>query len=588
MAYQVGIDLGTTSTVAAVCAADGTARVVPLEGSTGAVASVVHLGADGSVIVGEAAARRALAEPGRVVRDLTRRIGDDTPVLIGHEPVPAGEPAARFLAHLVDDVARREGGVASRVAVTHPAAWGQHRIAALRAALGGHGLGSALLVSAPVAAVRARRAGLPAGPVAVYDLGGGGCTASVVRRTAAGLALAGPAEELDRGGGGDLDELVFGHVRTALGAAWDALEPTDPDVLAAVADLRRECTVAKEALSRDTEALVSVALPGLRTQVRVGRAELEDMFRPAVEETVEALHRAVRAAGVAPSALAAVLLVGGAVQVPLVPQLLEEAFGRPVTVAADPVGAVATGAALLVHEPGRPASPPPAPARARPPRPARTIPAVGPVAAAVPPAATGAAEPAVPAPAREEAAPGTAVLPVARPPKQARPFTPATASPSRLRRTLILVSAAVFVLAVLSGIVVVGASRFVAGREAGAATPAPAVTTPPAPAPVVVPPPPPTPARTGPAPGRRTRPAPPPPPTSAPATTRPPTPPATPPDPTTAPPATTEEAPAGAGPGGSGGQGGQQGAAADVDAADPPAEPAAAPGEQAAAAGADG
>ena len=37
---------------------------------------------------------------------------------------------------------------------------------------------------------------------------------------------------------------------------------TDPDVLAAVADLRRECTTAKEALSRDTEVLVPVALPG--------------------------------------------------------------------------------------------------------------------------------------------------------------------------------------------------------------------------------------------------------------------------------------------------------------------------------------
>ena len=76
MTYQVGIDLGTTSTVAAVRRADGTAHVVPLEGPTGAVVSTVYLGADGDLLVGEAAERRALSDPGRVVRQLTRRIGD--------------------------------------------------------------------------------------------------------------------------------------------------------------------------------------------------------------------------------------------------------------------------------------------------------------------------------------------------------------------------------------------------------------------------------------------------------------------------------------------------------------------------------
>ena len=65
MAYQVGIDLGTSSTVAAVCRGDGPAHVVPLEGATGAVASAVYLGADGALLVGEAAQRRALSDPGR-------------------------------------------------------------------------------------------------------------------------------------------------------------------------------------------------------------------------------------------------------------------------------------------------------------------------------------------------------------------------------------------------------------------------------------------------------------------------------------------------------------------------------------------
>ena len=221
MAYQVGIDLGTSSCVAAVCRGDGAAHVVPLEGPTGAVASVLYLGADGTLLVGEAAERRSLSDPGRVVRELTRRIGDATPLLVGREPVMAADLAARFLARLVDDVARREGGVAARVAVTHPGSWGPHRLGALRTALAEQGLGSAVLVPEPVAAVAGSAGSLRPGAVGVYDLGGGRFEASVVRSGPGGLVPAAPSEELDFGGA-DLDEVVFAHVRDALGTVWEA------------------------------------------------------------------------------------------------------------------------------------------------------------------------------------------------------------------------------------------------------------------------------------------------------------------------------------------------------------------------------
>ena len=152
MSYVVGIDLGTTSTVAAVCRPGGTAQVVPLEGAAGAVPSAVYLGADGTFLVGEAAQRRELSDPGHVVRDLTRRVGDPTPLLVGRQPVSPDELAARFLVRVVDDVAKRESGVAARVAVTHPAGWGPHRLGALHAALAEQGLGSAMLIPEPVAA----------------------------------------------------------------------------------------------------------------------------------------------------------------------------------------------------------------------------------------------------------------------------------------------------------------------------------------------------------------------------------------------------------------------------------------------------
>ena len=93
---------------------------------------------------------------------------------------------------------------------------------------------------------------------------------------------------------------------------------------------------------------IAVLLPGLQTAVRLTRAEFEAMIRPQLEDSVDALHRAVASAGLAPSDLSAVLLVGGSSRIPLVAQLVSAAFDRPVAVDADPKNAIALGAALSI------------------------------------------------------------------------------------------------------------------------------------------------------------------------------------------------------------------------------------------------
>ncbi|WP_291413657.1 Hsp70 family protein [Actinophytocola sp.] len=307
--------------------------------------SVAGVGPDGSLVLGE------LAESGNVVRQFTRRVGDDTPLRLGAVTVTAEALAANFVSHVVATVAARAGGAATRVALTHPAGWGQHRIASLRAALSAQGLGATVFLSAAQAAAQAHADRTPVSTgelVAVYDLGGTGLDAAVVRRLANGeFAPAGRPEELDPGGL-DFDELVFEHVRTALGEQWAALDATDPAVLTGVARLRRECALAKEALSADTDVQVPVVLPGIDTRVRLARAEFEELIRPSVEETAATLVRAIGSAGVEPEEVTTVLLTGGSARIPLVTQVVSEILGRPVTVAADPKGDTAVGAALAV------------------------------------------------------------------------------------------------------------------------------------------------------------------------------------------------------------------------------------------------
>ncbi|MGC1734004.1 MAG: Hsp70 family protein, partial [Pseudonocardiaceae bacterium] len=86
MSYWLGIDVGTTFTAAAICR-QGAGRpeipeVVALSGRSTAVSSVLYLAPDGQVVVGEAAERRAVTDPDRVVREFKRRIGDEVPMVI--------------------------------------------------------------------------------------------------------------------------------------------------------------------------------------------------------------------------------------------------------------------------------------------------------------------------------------------------------------------------------------------------------------------------------------------------------------------------------------------------------------------------
>ena len=100
--------------------------------------------------------------------------------------------------------------------------------------------------------------------------------------------------------------------------------------------------------------------------MRLTRREFEAMIRPTLNDTVDSLRRALRAAGVEADDLDAVLLVGGSSRIPIVAQMVSAELNRPVAVDADPKFAVASGAALAAARARAaatpPALPPPPPA----------------------------------------------------------------------------------------------------------------------------------------------------------------------------------------------------------------------------------
>jgi len=326
---------------------------------------------DGAFLTGEAAARRAALEPDRVAREFKRRLGDSTPLLLGGSPFSAEALTARLLGAVLELVTAREGGPPASVCVSHPANWGPFKIDLLRQAvrLADVRVPVVFTTEPEAAAVSyARQERLaPGDTVAVYDLGGGTFDAAVLRRAAAGFEILGQPEGIERLGGIDIDAAVFNHVVRSVGDAMGQLDEDDPAAMAAVARLRAECTDAKEALSSDTDVTIPVMLPALTTEVRLTRAELENMVRPSLYDSIESLKRAVRSAGVEPAELSAVLLVGGSSRMPLVAQMVGSELNRPVAVDAHPKHAIALGAAWLASGAALPVDPdavPPASAAA--------------------------------------------------------------------------------------------------------------------------------------------------------------------------------------------------------------------------------
>ena len=347
--WKLALDYGTTYTTGAI-AADGRVELVEVDGSP-RVPSGVWVDDQGTLVVGQAAERQATLAPERHERSPKRHLGEAVPLLLGDHEVPVVEAVAATMQAVAAEALRRRGGEApAEVRLTHPAAWGRARKEALVEAARRAGLGPLVLLPEPVAAAAHFGTGLaPGAHVAVYDLGGGTFDAAVLRRTAAGFALAGPPGGIDPLGGEDLDHLVYAHLGRALAAAdpgaWEELSSSPERAWRrAAAELLAEARRAKEALSRDAAYRAYVPAPADR-DLRLTREELEDLVRPELARTVEELAATVAAAGLRPAQLAGLYLAGGQSRTPLVARMVAERLGQVPKVLDEPKAVVVLGAA---------------------------------------------------------------------------------------------------------------------------------------------------------------------------------------------------------------------------------------------------
>lgn len=356
MSYSLGLDLGTTSSAAAVN--DGsTVRMLSVDHSAAVIPSVVHLDADGTVLVGAAAERRAISDPGGVAREFKRRFGDPQPLILSGTPVAANDLMVEIATALVEIATEQMGEAPERLVVCHPANWGSYKLGLLSDTLNSSALPPHTLISEPEAAAIHYASQERVGDneiIAVYDLGGGTFDAVVLRKTErhpSGWEILAEPKGIERLGGIDFDLAVLTHVIDVLSLDLDAFDSEDASNQAAMTRFRDECREAKHALSSDVSATVPVLLPGYNETVRITRREFEQLIDPAIERTIDTLEVAVANTGLEMGSIDRILLVGGSTRVPLVAARLSSATNRPIKSDAHPKHAMALGAAALAGLP---------------------------------------------------------------------------------------------------------------------------------------------------------------------------------------------------------------------------------------------
>lgn len=346
----VVVDFGATHTVTVAATSSSAGSLVSIDGEPW-FPSAVFWGADGSATVGDDAVRLGRAQPARLALRTKVRIAEGE-ALLADSVVPTVSLVREVLGRALTEADRVVDAPVGHLVLTHPADWGPERLGVLLSAA--QGLSPRLsTVTEPVGAAArfAQHHPVPPGAsMAVLDLGGGTCDATIVRQASNGFTVTSCAGLPDLGGD-DLDQRLISQLRSRnpqlerflAGVENEGQLPAEEMIQ--LARFRADVRGAKEILSRHPQA--DVVLPGGLGETIVTRNEFEDLVRADLQRAVLLLNRCTTESGLAPQDLVAVQLVGGSSRVPLLAQLLQEWTTSPVRLDDQPETVVAFGACTI-------------------------------------------------------------------------------------------------------------------------------------------------------------------------------------------------------------------------------------------------
>ena len=367
MSRIVGIDLGTTnSLVAYVDEKTGLPRVIPDRDGQALLPSIVSFASEG-VLVGAAARRQLVRRPDTTVYSVKRLMGrgyEDVKdelcyfpfkvlpcegivkIQVRDREVTPPEVSAIVLKSLKERAEAHFGEPIEKAVITVPAYFNDSQRQATKDAGRIAGLDVVRIVNEPTAASLAY--GLQKireGVIAVYDLGGGTFDISILR-VKDGVFEVLATNGNTRLGGDDFDREIVLWLLEDIRQKHDVYLGRDPE---AMQELRLAAEAAKIRLSFDERTVLTIPFDGFTYRREITRGELEQLIARLVDSTLRPCRMALADAGLAPTDIDEVVLVGGSTRIPLVRRRVGELFGKTPHSQLNPDEVVALGAAVQAH-----------------------------------------------------------------------------------------------------------------------------------------------------------------------------------------------------------------------------------------------
>ncbi|MHB1942782.1 MAG: molecular chaperone DnaK [Acidiferrobacteraceae bacterium] len=377
MAKIIGIDLGTTNSCVAVMEA-GKPRVIENSEGDRITPSIVAYANDGEIIVGQAAKRQAVTNPSNTLYAVKRLIGrkfDDEVVQRDIKMVPykivkakngdawvdvqgkqmaSPEISARVLQKMKKTAEDYLGEEVTEAVITVPAYFNDSQRQATKDAGRIAGLNVRRIINEPTAAALAFGLDKQEGDrkIAVYDLGGGTFDISIIE--IAEVDGEHQFEVLSTNGdtflgGEDFDLRVIDYLVEEFRKDTGIDVRKDPLALQRLKDVAEK---AKIELSSRTQTDVNLpyitadASGPKHLNVKITRAKLESLVEDLIQRTIGPVKTALKDAGLSPSDIGDVILVGGQILMPKVQEVVREFFGKEPRKDVNPDEAVALGAAI--------------------------------------------------------------------------------------------------------------------------------------------------------------------------------------------------------------------------------------------------
>ena len=351
MGKVIGIDLGTTNSCVSVV--ENEAPVI-IPGTSGSMTtpSIVAFTKKGERLVEESARRQAVTNPERTISSVKRHMGTEWSVRIDGTEYKAQTISAMVLMQLKKDAEDFLGEPVTEAVITVPAYFNNIQRQATKDAGRIAGLNVKRIINEPTSA--ALSYGLNHGEpqkVMVYDLGGGTFDVSVIEIGEGVIEVLATAGD-NHLGGDDFDERI---TQWLLRRFKDEHKVDLSRDFAAMQRIRDAAEQAKKELSVSDSSHIMLPYLAehrgeqLHMDLTLTRTQFEDLVRDLIDRTAEPVRSALNDAGIAPSELGRVLLVGGSTRIPAVQEKVRMLTGKEPSKNINPDECVAKGAAILGH-----------------------------------------------------------------------------------------------------------------------------------------------------------------------------------------------------------------------------------------------